>query len=534
MRTLKRVLTAFAVSVLLAACGGGSGGGGDVTPPPPSNVTLTISLSSDTPPARAIVGSDFQEVAVVCVTSDAASVNVPISSVSVTLTGDPEFLAALLVRLTNSGTPIGTEQPVIGTQAIFTGLSVDVVAGTPKCFHVETAVTGDVLWDVDELTVKAVASFSHGDIVPSGTSYNVSVVGNATSEPFYRERGRIVFPRGVQVDYGGEIGVHWSPGANIHIGDMETLQAVALTNNAGEPPFWYIRHGMALSPLSDRVVFTAVNADGYEPEAGVPYSVKTDGSGFVSQGPRVCPSIGTDRTSSYTPDGSFIIYATKCPHTDANGDPLWVYDIVAVSEDGSRTIRITDDTRNNISPVFINGTAYFLSGPGEASDPNQKYVLKAVGVDLIGGYPTETPRYITGNEWNWFAVPRGSQLKPTKGSDQKWLSSSPDGTELLITHKPNNGPDQMGIYDLASGVMKNIGKGSGASWAKDGRIVYFDPQCVDAEHSSGCDPVLGNDAPVALYFMGDDGSNVREVPMDACLRINWQSCASGLPLLPPA
>lgn len=501
------------VVLILSACGGGGGGGGST---PPGNTTLTITLASDSPEPKVITGSAYQEGFAFTVNANTGTKT--ISSVSISTNGDPALVAALSLQLTENGTPIGSVQQVAGSQARFTGLS----ANTGKRFGVLAKVSGSVSWN-GERTKKVSFSVSHGDVVPEGTA---TVVGSATSSPMYRERGRVVFPRGVFYDTG--YGIHWSPGANIHRADLETLAAVQLTDDVGQPPFWWVRHGMTPSPDGSRVVFTGYNQNLYIGlgGVGVPASVGINGSNPTLHTPGVCTSGGVEQTPTYTPDGAFIVYATNCPHSP------YRWDIVAVRTDGSWGFQITNDTDDDYSPVVSpdGSQVYYLSCGTSAGG---KCVVKAVEVNFAGGYATGTPQAIYGESWNWMPVNHGvaTILYPGKGTNERYLSSSPDGGKLLVTYKQNNGPYRLGILTLATRTMLDVGPGRGAYWAKDGRIVFFRPWW--AEEYDSVRPWSEVDTPVPMYFMEDGGQEVRSAPWESCLSANWDSCAFGLPLFHP-
>ncbi|MCR4306741.1 MAG: hypothetical protein NUV42_02110 [Candidatus Yonathbacteria bacterium] len=514
------------VALLLSACGGGGGGSGGGTPP--ANAALAIALASDAPPARVIPGSEYQEV--FAFTVNGSGNTVPISSVSVAVSGDPALVAALSLQLTNSGAQVGTLQQVSGGRVLFSGLSVGVPAGAAKRFSLLAAVTGNVLWNTGERTKKVSFAVSQSDVVAEGT---VTVTGSATGAPMYRERGRIVFPLGVQVDYG--YGMRWTTGNNIWIGDMETSVAYALTNDVGDTgggggiSFPRIRFGMTPSPSFDRIAFGELNDDSYNEIYGSPYSIKTDGTNLVRHTPRVCESTPS-REMAYSPNGNFLVYRTICPQ----GGGVWKSDLVAVRTDGSGGFKITSDARDEYSPVVsADGTeVYFLSC--SLTDGCKVYV---VGVNFTGGYATEAPRVLTGEGWNWMPTdlfgtsnPDLNPLYPSEGGlDKRWLSLSPDGKKLLVTFKKNTGPSMMGIYDIAGNTMTEVGEGSGAYWAKDGRILFFKPSWQEKDERNGV--IKSNDL-IPAYFMEGDGSDVRDAS-GICLGANWQSCAFGLPLLPP-
>ena len=497
--------------LLFSACGGGGGGGST----PPGGVTLTIALASDAPEPQVITGTAYQEGFAFTVNANAGTRT--INSVSISTNGDPALVAALSLQLTENGTPIGSVQQVAGGRALFAGLS----ANTGKRFAVLAKVSGGISWN-GERTKKVSFSVSHGDVVPAGPD-SVSVVGSATSAPMYRERGRIVFPRGVFYDTG--YGMHWSPGANVHHADMETLEAVQLTDDVGQYPFWWVRHGMTPSPDGRRVVFTGYNQDLYIGQ-GVPMSVEIDGNNQTVHTPRVCTSGGVEQTPTYTPDGVFVVYATLCPH----GSYQW--DIVAVRTDGSGGFQITNDADDDYSPVVSpdGSQVYYLSCGTSAGG---KCVVKSVGVNFAGGYATGTPQTVYGESWNWTPVDHGvaTILYPGKGTNERYLSASPDGTKLLVIYKQGNSPYRLGILTLATRALQNVGEGRGAYWAKDGRIVFFKPWWQ--EEYDSVRPWSENDLPVPMYFADENGENVRMAPWEACLRANWESCAFGLPLLPP-
>ncbi len=518
------------IALLLSACGGGGGGGGSA--PPPGNPTLSIALASDTPPPRVIAGTAYQEVFAFTMSNGATGTAATVKSVSVAVTGDPALIAVLSLQLTNSGTPIGTLQQVSGGRASFSNLSVNVAAGSAKRFAVLVAVTGDVSWNTGERTKKVSFLISQSDVVTEGTS---TVSGSAASSPMYRERGRIVFPLGVQVDYFGTGVLHWTGENNIWIGDMETLTAVALTNDIGQVgggiSFPRIRFGMTPSPSFDRIAFGELNDDVYNEIYGMPYSIKTDGTNLVRHTPWICPSTPSGEMT-YSPDGNFIVYRTMCYQ---QGVDVYRSDIVAARADGSTGFRITSDEREDYSPVVsADGTAvYFLSC--NYSSPNECKVY-VVGVNFAGGYATEAPRVLVGNDWNWtalvhyYAPPSEDYfISPSGYFNKRWLSLSPDGKKLLVTFKKNNGPSTMGVYDIAGNTMTEVGKGSSAYWAQDGRIVFFKPPWREEDEQSIT--WKQSDAPIPAYFMEGDGSNVRDAS-GICLGANWQSCAFGLPLLP--
>jgi len=516
------------VALLLSACGGGGGGGNGA---PAGDGKLTILPASDMPVAAVLTGEAYQKVFSFDARNGTASA-IPITTVEVEATGDAGLLAALSLKLTHDGTPIGTTQPVIGGRITFVSLADTLPASATVTYGLEAAVSGNVFWAHNERTKSVRFRITHGNLVPGGTSTTITVVGEAESNSLYREQGRIVFPRGIRIDWNGRGEVSWSPDSNIHIGDMETLATVTITDKVGikGDGFYipYFRHGMTPSPSFDRIAFTAI-AHNFEPEYGIPFSVKTDGNNFTSHTPQVCLSSGTETTPIYTPDGAFIVYSTTCSHYGPGGVVSWKQDIVAVRTDGSGGFRITDDERQDYSPVVsADGTAvYFLS-----CHPADNCKVYVVGVNFSEEYSTGTPRVIVGNDWNWTLVDHGAPtiLHPGKGEGSRRLSLSPNGEKLLITYKKNNGPDQMGIYDLAGNTMTEVGQGRGAYWAQDGRIVFFKPWW--SEEEDFFTPWSESDMPVPLYFMESDGSEVRKVPMEVCFRINWYSCAFGLPLLP--
>jgi len=524
------------VALLLSACGGGGGGG---SAPSSGNPTLSIALASDTPPPRVIAGMAYQEVFAFTMSNGATGTTAGVKSVSVAVTGDPTLVAALSLQLTESGTLVGSVEQVSGGRASFPNLSVNVAAGSAKRFAVLVAVTGDVSWNTGERTKKMSFSISQSDVVTEGTS---TVSGSATSSPMYRERGRIVFPLGMQVDYFGTGELHWTGGNNIWIGDMETLTASALTNDIGDIGqggsglfLPRIRFGMTPSPSFDRIAFGELNDGVYNEVSGMPYSIKTDGTDLVRHTPEICPA-DPSREMTYSPDGNFIVYRTLCSQgPSGTGGYIYRSDIVAARTDGSTGFRITSDEREDYSPVVsADGTAvYFLSC--NFSSPNECKVY-VVGVNLAGGYATEAPRVLVGNDWNWTALvhyyappSEDYYISPSGYFAKRWLSLSPDGKKLLITFKRNNGPSTMGIYDIAGNTMTEVGEGSSAYWAQDGRIVFFKPPWREEDEREIS--WKQSDDPIPAYFMEGDGSNVRDAS-GICLGANWQSCAFGLPLLP--
>lgn len=506
------------VVLLLSACGGG-GGGGNTSPP--GNTTLSITLASDTPPPRVIAGTTYQEVFAFTVSADTGTKTV--TGVSVAVSGDPALVAALSLQLTNSGTPVGSVQQVAGGRALFSNLSVNVASGSAKRFGVLVAVTGNVLWNTGERTKKVSFSILQSDVVAGGTA---TVTGSATGAPMYRERGRIVFPLGEYL----ATEQRWSFGSNIWVGDMETLTANALTNDVGQEPLSYSRFGMTPSPSFDRIAFSEKNTFYGVDNFGAPHSIKTNGANFGHYTPRVC-NYGEAQEGTYTPDGIFFVYRTLCfKYVDSDGKSVWRSDIIAVRTDGAWAFKVTDDMRNNYSPVVSkDGMAvYFVSCGADETDPSKNCVINTIGVNFAGGYVTETPRYFFGAEWGWSSTAKGA---PTEGYAKRWLSLSPDRKKLLVTFKMGTGPDVMGIYNITSGTMTEFGNGSGAYWAADGRITFFRTTWTDQTDSWWGD---GNgDNPIPFYVMEDDGKDVREVPVEVCIRRYWDSCTFGLPLLPP-
>lgn len=235
-------------------------------------------------------------------------------------------------------------------------------------------------------------------------------------------------------------------------------------------------------------------------------SVPADGSGV----PTAVPDWPWDVAGQFSPDGRELAFAKVY---------LGFWNLFTVNHDGTDERRITRDSTPDVMPSWSPGGTLLAFTRGEPSQ-SDLYVISPDGSGLeqltdLDGYeqvPTWSPdgkkiAFIWGhrdvNGWGhpgelWVIDRDGSnlqQLRQTDTADPMW---SPDGRYIAFDSLGTDG--HIGLLDLDSGTVTDLGEGFFPRWSPDGARIAF--------------AVLADEGGSDIHTMAADGSDRIQLTSD--------------------
>lgn len=247
----------------------------------------------------------------------------------------------------------------------------------------------------------------------------------------------------------------------IYVMNADGTDLVRLTdNNANDvQPSW--------SPDGSRIAFDSY---GYRMPAEI-YTMKADGSNRTQVTHDPADTDIAEEWPSWSPDGSRILFESyRDAVAEDNGTTIANANIYAANADGSG------------GDVSITRHLFYDGIPAWSPDGNRIAFVHAQ-VDTIGDALFSSGYQVwlmdaDGSNWIKLTTTGSNNLRP------KW---SPDGTRIVY-----QSDEGICITDL-NGINQNLEVyGSNPSWSPDGTKIIFD----------------SNDA---IYFMNDDGSDVKKI-----------------------
>ena len=191
------------------------------------------------------------------------------------------------------------------------------------------------------------------------------------------------------------------------------------------------------------------------------YTIAPDGTGLT----RITRALAYDYLPAFSPDGSRIAFA--------RGEPPST-DLYVVDKDGGGLSRLTDLDGFEHSPIWSpDGTRIaFVWGHGDVRGFAETGELWAVDIN---------------------------RLDPELLLDRRvgYLAWSPDGARIALELRDD--ATHVGVLDLATGALADLGPGFVPKWSPDGTRLTFIRDAADE---------------VDIYVMDADGGNVVQVTDD--------------------
>ncbi len=228
-------------------------------------------------------------------------------------------------------------------------------------------------------------------------------------------------------------------------------------------------------------------------------SVAADGSSAPAPIPGLPPNV----VGPLSPDGGRLAFAK--PFAGA-------WDLYALSRDATDQLRVTHDAAQDAMPAWSPDATMLAFARGEPAQ-SDLYLVAADGSSLdqltdLDGWenaPTWSPDgtrigFIRGgddvNGWGhpgelWVINPDGTGLSLLRAEDTSNPAWSPDGTRITFDNITGDG--HVGLLDLATGAVTDLGEGFFPRWSPDGTRLVF----------GVLDPAGGSD----IYTMDADGTN---------------------------
>ena len=181
---------------------------------------------------------------------------------------------------------------------------------------------------------------------------------------------------------------------------------------------------------------------------------------------RLTRDLASDILPAMSPDGPRIAFSRGSPSAS---------DLYLIDSDGAGLTRLTDFEGFEHSPIWsADGTRIaFVWGHGETKSFGATGALWAIDAD-------------------------GSNRALLLDRQVGYLAWSPDGTRIALELRGDE--THIGVLDVASGALTDLGRGYVPKWSPDGMRLTF---------------IRGTDAAIDIYVMRADGSDVVQLTDDA-------------------
>ena len=248
-------------------------------------------------------------------------------------------------------------------------------------------------------------------------------------------------------------------------------------------------------------------------------TVAAGGSGV----PSAAPDWPVDIVGRLSPDGQRLAFSKRY---------LGVWDLYTINSDGTDERRITRDSPPDMMPSWSADGTQLAFARGEPSQ-SDLYLITGDGSGLeqltdLDGYeqaPTWSPdgkriAFIWGhgdiNGWGhpgelWVIDRDGSNLQQLRQEDTTHPVWSPNGRQIVTAGIDGDGP--IGLLDLDTGMVSDLGEGFLPRWSPDGTRIAFG--------------VLDNEGGSDIYTMAADGSDRIRLTSDPELDFAPQWSPSG-------
>jgi Tol biopolymer transport system component/CubicO group peptidase (beta-lactamase class C family) len=190
------------------------------------------------------------------------------------------------------------------------------------------------------------------------------------------------------------------------------------------------------------------------------YTIAPDGTDLN----RLTGDLAPDILPAFSPDGSRVAFTRGSPSTS---------NLYLVGSDGAGETRLTElDGYENSPTWFADGTRIaFVWGNGEVNGFGETGALWAIDAD-------------------------GSNRAVLLGARVGYPASSPDGTRIALEMRDE---DHIGVFDLATRAVTDLGPGYVPKWSPDGSRLAF---------------VRDTDGVIDIYVMRADGTDVVQLTDD--------------------
>jgi CubicO group peptidase (beta-lactamase class C family) len=204
----------------------------------------------------------------------------------------------------------------------------------------------------------------------------------------------------------------------------------------------------------------AIQLDGRDLSAEI-YTVAPDGSDLT----RITRDLAHDFVPAFSPDGARIAFARGEPATT---------DLYLVDSDGEGLAQLTDLEGFEHSPIWSpdGGRIAFVRGEGDVGGFGETGALWTVNID-------------------------GTNLELLLDERVGYVAWSPDGTRIVLELRGDE--VHIGVLDLSTGSLADLGPGFVPKWSPDGERLTF---------------IRGTDDALDIYVMDADGANVVQLTDD--------------------